>query len=344
MTGRQEYPGPEGVPPMRGPEVTVLFSTYNGGKTLPRMLEALCASTLPHDRWKLVAVDNNSKDDTGEVLGRYRDRLPLEMLFESRQGKEHALALGFRHLEGDLVILTDDDVIPEPDWLEQFLRVAAEHPEFDIFGGMIEPDWERQPDPWLLRLSAEQRGILYAINARPPEGPVPAGLIFGPNSAFRRSIVGTTYVTHDNLGPNAAIAQYPMGQDTAVALRLERNGARAFHSPRPRLRHMVRANSMTEDWVLRRAERFGMGMVAIHPEFFDRKRKVAGLPVSTAALWAAMLPVTWGLKRLPVGDRRFEQLWKQSVRQGILKQLAANRATGDAPRGVGAVVGGQGGK
>ena len=81
---------------MSGPEVTVLFSTYNGGRTLPRMLEALCAVTLPHDRWKIVAVDNNSRDNTREVLEAYRHRLPLEILFEPRQGKEHALALGFR--------------------------------------------------------------------------------------------------------------------------------------------------------------------------------------------------------------------------------------------------------
>ena len=266
------------------------------------------------------------------------DRLPLEIYSELRQGKENALALGFRHLEGDLVILSDDDVIPEPDWIEQFVRLAAEQPDFNIFGGLIEPAWEKEPAPWLLGLPPEYLAILYAMNGDVPEGPVPAGLIFGPNSAFRRSIVGIEYAVHENLGPNAAVAQYPMGQDTAFALRLERAGAKAFHSRKPRLRHTVRANSMDRAWVLRRAERFGMGMVAIHPEFFDRKSKIAGLPATTALLWAAVTPVAWTLDRLPVSDSSLRQLWKQAVRQGILKQFIANRSARSMPRAVDAVA------
>ncbi|HEV7719089.1 MAG TPA: glycosyltransferase family 2 protein [Arsenicitalea sp.] len=306
---------------MSDPEVTVLFSTYNGAKTLPQMLDALCKSTLPHSRWKLVAVDNNSTDASREILESYRDRLPLEVHFEPKQGKEHALALGFRQLEGELVILTDDDVIPEPDWIEQFLKLAEEQPDYDIFGGLIEPYWERPPAPWLLQLPAECMNILYALNGDVPEGPVPAGLIFGPSSAFRRSIVGADYTVHDGLGPNASVVQYPMGQDTAFALRLERQGAKAFHSRRPRLRHTVRANSMDEAWVLRRAERYGMGMVVVHPEFFNRKAKISGIPVSTALLWLAMLPVAAVPGDKPTAPARFQMLWKQAVRQGILRQL-----------------------
>ncbi|HTJ58443.1 MAG TPA: glycosyltransferase [Devosiaceae bacterium] len=313
---------------MSGPAATLLFSSYNGGKTLPAMLDALCAQTLPHDRWKIVAVDNNSKDNTREVLEAYRGRLPLEIFTELRQGKEHALARGFQHLEGELVILSDDDVIPEPDWIEQFLKIAAEQPEYDIFGGLIEPAWEKAPEPWLLQLSGEQLGILYAVNERVPEGPVPAGLIFGPNSAFRRSVVGQSYAVQ-NVGPNAAVAQYPMGQDTAFALAIERQGSKAFHSRGPRLKHRVRASTMNEGWVLRRAERFGMGMVAIHPEYFDRKSKLAGLPASTAMFWAAMLPVTRVPGILPE-RRRFNVLWKQAVRQGILRQFASRRSSDPA--------------
>lgn len=306
---------------------TVLFATYNGAATLPRMLDALCKSTLPHERWKLVAVDNNSTDGTGDILRSYAERLPIEVLCESRQGKEHALAAGFRHLEGDLVILTDDDVIPDPEWVEQFLSVAAEKPGFAIFGGLIEPDWPRRPDSWLANLDPEHLAILFALNGHLPEGPVPSGLVFGPNSAFRRNILGTSYTAREGLGPNAAVAQYAMGQDTAFALSLERRGARAFHSRRPRVRHIVRPPSMERAWVLRRAERFGMGMVAVHPEYFDRKATLAGLPVTTVALWAAMLPVASLLQRLPQDGPGFDRLWRQAVRQGILRQFLAMRSS-----------------
>lgn len=304
---------------MSEPVVTILFATYNGAKTLPAMLEALCRQTLWRSYWKLVAVDNNSTDATRSILESYKDRLPLTVELEPRQGKEHALATGFRHLAGDLLILTDDDVIPAPDWIEQFVAVAAAEPDYGMFSGLIEPQWEREPEPWLLRDA--RLDVLYALNGKVDEGPIPAGLVFGPSSAFRRAVVGSTYHPHENLGPNAGVTQYAMGQDTAFALRLERQGVRAFHSRRPRLRHVVKANYVTEDWVLRRAERYGMGFAALHPELFVDRRIVAGAPAGPTLKWLMIEPVARLARRLPRSRLRFQLLWEQGVRTGILRQL-----------------------
>ncbi|MDF0700188.1 glycosyltransferase [Rhizobium sp. MC63] len=309
---------------MTGIKITVLFSTYNGARTLPRMLDALCACTLPPGHWKIVAVDNNSTDDTAKILDSYKDRLPLEVYFEPKQGKENALALGFRHLEGELVVLTDDDVIPDPDWLDQFIRLSEEQPEFSIFGGLILPEWERPPRfPWLLK--DNRAAILYALNESLEEGPTLAGYIFGPNSAFRRAVIKSGYVVHDNLGPNASVKQYPMGQDTAFAMRLESAGAKAYHSRGPKVRHIVKSAYVEEDWAIARAERYGMGMVVLRPTLFDRKRKIAGLPASTALLWLALEPICLLFRRLPPGETRFRLLWKQSLRRGILHQFLKQR-------------------
>jgi glycosyltransferase involved in cell wall biosynthesis len=309
---------------MTGRAATVLFSTYNGARTLPRMLEALCRQTLPAAAWKIVAVDNNSNDGTRQVLDSYLDRLPLEILFEQRQGKQYALTTGLRHLEGDLAILTDDDVIPEPDWVEQFIKVAAEQPDYSIFGGLIEPEWEKQPAPWVLRDA--HLGVLYAMNGDLAEGPVSAALVSGPNSAFRRAILGADYVVHEDVGPNALVTQFPMGEDTAFALRLERGGARTFHSRRPKVRHIIKAGYVEEAWMLSRAVRYGMGLVATRPELFGDKARVGGVPAAALLRWLAMEPVARAIRPLPPGRRRFRLLWAQAVRQGILRQFAVEHS------------------
>jgi len=314
---------------MTGPLVTVLFSTFNGAKTLPRMLEALCNCTLRRDQWKIVAVDNNSTDDTGAILESYRDQLPLEIYFEPKQGKQHALTRGFQHLEGDLVILTDDDIIPEPDWVEQFLNIAAAQPDFGIFGGLIMPDWEKEPEPWILKDA--HLGVLYALNGDIAEGPISAALVSGPNSAFRRSLIGDSYIVHADIGPNALVTQFPMGEDTAFALRLEREGARAFHSHRPRVRHIIKRAYVDEGWILSRGERYGMGLVATRPELFSGKIRLAGVPVGALATWLAMATPTLVLKNAPKSPGRFDALWKQSVRRGILRQFAIERARRAGP-------------
>ncbi|MGO7087864.1 glycosyltransferase family 2 protein [Rhizobium leguminosarum] len=311
-------------------KVTILFSTYNGAKTLPRMLEALTQTTLPRDQWKIVAVDNNSKDATAEILKTFQARLPLEVYFEPKQGKENALATGFKHLEGQLAILTDDDVIPDPDWVEQFVRLAEEQPDYNMFGGLILPEWEQQPEDWVLKYA--HMSILYAVNSELEIGPIPAYLIFGPNSAFRRSIIGEDYVVHANLGPNAVVKQYAMGQDTAFALRLEKKGGRAYHSTKPRIRHIIKKEYVSEGWILGRAERYGKGMVILRPELFDRKFKVKGVPVGAFLTWTAMKPVIQMMRYVPRSKLSFKIKWNQGLRKGIIEQF--NEANNRSAAGV----------
>lgn len=312
---------------MTGPRATVLFATHNGAKTLPRMLTALCRTTLPREQWKLVAVDNNSRDETRAILDSFRDRLPLTVLFEPRPGKEYALALGFPQIEGELLILTDDDVIPEPDWIAEFLAAAAAHPGHDIFGGLIRPEWEKPPAAWVLEKA--HLGVLFALNDELAEGPIPAKLVSGPNSAFRRRALGPSYPV-SGVGPNASARQYPMGQDTAFALALERQGARAWFTRGPKVGHIVRPAYVEAAWMLRRAERYGMGLRAVQPELFSEKPKLMGVPLATALLWAAMTPAALVSAALPDPSAGFSLRWGQAVRRGILRQSLAER--GEPPR------------
>ncbi|MGO8425891.1 glycosyltransferase, partial [Rhizobium ruizarguesonis] len=70
------------------------YRRLRGGR--PRLTEKLAPLTLPKEEWKIVAVDKNSSDDTAAVLNSYKERLPMEVYFEPKQGKQYALTLGFR--------------------------------------------------------------------------------------------------------------------------------------------------------------------------------------------------------------------------------------------------------
>ena len=110
--------------------LTVILATYNGAGTLTKTLAAMSRLTPPAGGWNLVVVDNGSTDDTAAVIERSKMELRLTYCFEPKRGKNAALNSGLRHLEGDLAVFTDDDVVPQEDWLVQ-LRAAA----------------DRQPDP-----------------------------------------------------------------------------------------------------------------------------------------------------------------------------------------------------
>ena len=105
--------------------VSVIVCTYNRSSVLADTLESFLHLRVPEGvGWELLVVDNNSKDQTREVVEGFAGRLPLRYLFEPRQGKTCALNLALKEAKGDLLLFTDDDVRLDPGWLASFVETA----------------------------------------------------------------------------------------------------------------------------------------------------------------------------------------------------------------------------
>jgi glucosyl-dolichyl phosphate glucuronosyltransferase len=59
----------------------------------------------------LLVVNNNSTDNTDQIIAHHAEWLPIRRLFEPKAGKSHAANLGIQHATGELIICTDDDVL-----------------------------------------------------------------------------------------------------------------------------------------------------------------------------------------------------------------------------------------
>ncbi len=256
--------------------VTVLMATFNGAPTLPSVLDAYCALEAPAGGWKVMIVDNGSTDTTKEVIHRFAQRLPLTYLFEPQRGKNIALNTGLRHIEGDLIVLTDDDAVPHPDWLIQLQAAADSQPSFSIFAGAIVPRWEVLPEPWVLNWVPHS--VTYALTGEDwPEGPITPRRVLEPNSAYRAQIFEAGYRFDPAMGPMGS--NYPMGSGSELHVRLMRAGYTSWFCRRAVVEHIVRKWQMEKKWVLRRAFRYGRGQFRqeIRPEL-KSPRLVFGVP------------------------------------------------------------------
>jgi glycosyltransferase involved in cell wall biosynthesis len=237
--------------------LTVIITTYNGERTLPRVLEGYTRLLAPSGGWKLIVSDNGSKDGTREIIERFKDRLPLTYIFEAQRGQNAARNPALLQLEGDLVVFSDDDATPEPGWLSVLRDVADEHQDYDFFGGAIVPEWERPPEPWILE--QVDHGVCFSItDPAQPEGPVAPNLVWGPNMAFRRRIFELGYRFDPTVGPSGS--SYAMGAETDFTVRLGDAGFKAWFCPDAIVRHFIRAHQFDRKWILGRAVRFGRGM------------------------------------------------------------------------------------
>jgi glycosyltransferase involved in cell wall biosynthesis len=235
--------------------LTVLLATRNGAATLPLVFDAYCGLEPPAGGWKLVVVDNGSTDSSREVIARFEKRLPLTYVLEPKPGKNAALNTGLDHVAGDLVVFTDDDALPKPDWLVRLRAVADAQPAFAVFGGAVVPRWPTAPPAWILE--CVPLGWAYTVSdARLREGAVDADLVFGPNMAVRAGIFRAGRCFDPAIGPDGT-RRYAMGSETEFLLRIAREGARAWHVPGAVVEHLVRPPQMRLSWLLGRALRVG---------------------------------------------------------------------------------------
>jgi glycosyltransferase involved in cell wall biosynthesis len=244
--------------------LTVLFATRNRARVLLDVLDAFCGLESPAGGWKLVIVDNGSTDQTAQVLASFADRLPLHFVLEPKLGKNSALNAGLAFVQGDLTVLTDDDVFPRSDWLVEMRRAADQRAEYSIFGGAIKPRWEVMPPEWTKWIDL---GPVFTVTSPSlKEGEIPfdgLSVVQGPNMAVRTSVLQS--MSFDpSIGPRGA--SYPMGSETEFVLRLGRQGHKAWHVQEAVVEHFVRAEQLDEDWVLQRAIRWGRGRYRMSPD------------------------------------------------------------------------------
>jgi glycosyltransferase involved in cell wall biosynthesis len=129
-------------------QIDILFTTHNGARTLPRMLDALSRLSPPNRPVRILGVKNGSTDAAVSVLAQRANKLRLVLLHCAEPGKAAAQASAMAHLEGDLIVITYGDIIAQPDWLQSLEQVADQSPEASIFGGAITPLPLDPAGPW----------------------------------------------------------------------------------------------------------------------------------------------------------------------------------------------------
>ncbi|MBV8093854.1 MAG: glycosyltransferase family 2 protein [Acetobacteraceae bacterium] len=252
--------------------LTVLMATHNGADTLGRTLEAFSELQNPSGGWKLIIVDNASTDATARIIESWRGKLPLLPLREERLGKNCALNTGLAEIEGDFVVLCDDDVLPDPSWLREWRRVADAYPELAMFGGTIVPEFEVPPPAFCTSDVAIMAELWSATRPNQPEGAKPDSPIwdvYGCNMALR-AYVARAFRFDEQLmtGPQALL-----GDESEFVSRVAEAGHKVGFAPSAKVRHLVGANQVTWPWMLRRFHRFGRSRYhaqAIRQPFHDR--------------------------------------------------------------------------
>lgn len=273
------------------PELTVVIATRNRADSLERLLDALTRQ-VGAPPFEVVVADNGSEDRTPAVIAAAATRGPVRGIEVRTPGKGRALNAAFREARGGLIVLTDDDVTPDPRWLAELAAGAARHPQSAVFGGKVEVD--RGKVPGWIRRSHNLMGLLTSEHVGRPESNVYGfgRYPFGPNLAVRRDrIAGMDSPYPTAMGPGTPL---PVGDESAFLMRVSVPEARdRIFLPEARVRHAVEAEHLTLRNALRRSYQQGQAQRAVGiPVVPSRRSEDEG----RSAVGPSFLEVVW--KRL----------------------------------------------
>ncbi|MHC1791191.1 glycosyltransferase family 2 protein [Solidesulfovibrio sp.] len=104
------------------PRVTVVIPAYNAADTLACALDALARQTIGRDRFAVIVVDDGSTDATAGIAARHG----AQVIRQPNAGPAAARNAGARAADCDILVFTDADCAPAPDFLAQILVPFAD--------------------------------------------------------------------------------------------------------------------------------------------------------------------------------------------------------------------------
>ena len=241
------------------PDISVIICTYNREQYLVEAMQSLVEQDFDKDRFEVIVVNNNSKDDTEKVckefIANHRE-CQMHYYNETEQGSSAARNTGARHAKGSLLIFMDDDAIAENDYLKNTWQFHSANPGIHGFGGRIIARYIPAEPEWMSHyVSALVGNFDYA----------PVVTEFKPNKYPLESNMVITKKAFDEIGGfNMALPGVKGnlrigGEGKDLYLRLKEKGQKIFYVPELVVHHVVEVNRLNKEYLYRVASGIGRG-------------------------------------------------------------------------------------
>lgn len=225
-------------------DFTLAIPTYNGESRLPELLERLRNQlNTVHFFWEIIVVDNNSTDNTADVVRTYQANwqcpYPLKYCFEARQGAAYARQRAVEEAQGSLIGFLDDDNYPTPTWVAAAYAFGQKHPNTGAYGSQVHGTFEVQPpdnfDKIACFLAITERGTEpHRYEPRMKILPPGAGLVVR-KQAWCQTVPKRLVLNHK--GREAGLAS----EDLEAVLHIQLGGWEIWYNPEMRIYHQIPA-------------------------------------------------------------------------------------------------------
>lgn len=236
--------------------ISVIIATRNRAQLLKDALQSL----FKQERdgafdFEIIVVDNNSTDDTKEVVARCAAQFngKLTYLFEPERGKSAAVNHGIKKAAGSVIAFTDDDVDVDKRWLINIAE-CFQSCRCDCVGGRVLPVYPPNTPRWIKDNAMKLSGsiVIYDYGEETYPYKKPMHEFIGANTAFRKEVFEECGLFRNDLGVGAGL----MGEDVEIIDRLYKNKKALYYCGKALVWHPVDLRRMD----LRHVAKWNVGL------------------------------------------------------------------------------------
>ena len=228
--------------------ISLIIATYNGAKKLLRTLQSLTEQTLDKELWDVVIVNNNSTDNTREVVEKFAAAHPeiaLKLVDEPQQGLSFARNRGIDESHGEYIAIIDDDEIACPDLLAEYFEFLDTHPYAVAAGGKITPLYPDKRPAWLSNIT--ERPIAGTLDLGDEVIVFPEGKYFGGgNICLRRTAINYYGKFNTELGRRGS--KLLGGEEKELYMRYYTSGEDICYLPKAEIFHVIEESRLTKEY------------------------------------------------------------------------------------------------
>jgi glycosyltransferase involved in cell wall biosynthesis len=129
--------------------ISVLLCTYNRGSLIDGTLQSIIEAQelLPDE---IIVINGGGENDCAAIVEGWQIKFPaLKHIRTENQNLATSRNIGLRHCNGNIVVQTDDDARPFPNWLKSMKAAHEQYQDAGVIGGEV--------------VDASGKGLLYTV-------------------------------------------------------------------------------------------------------------------------------------------------------------------------------------
>lgn len=231
-------------------KLSIIVCTYNRSKILKYCLDSLEKQSVDKSLYEVIVVDNNSTDNTKQVVEEYCGRnANFRYVFEKVNSSSIARNTGSKVANGLWLGFIDDDARCPQDYVEKAMIIIDQN-EFDCFGGRYVAWFKEDPPKWLNKsdfgsapLKIKKRGVLKKE------------FLDGTSLFVRKKI----FLKHNGFSAEFGIngKNRGYGEETDLVARIRGEGLKIGYDPDLLVEHLVNPVKYSVFWNLKDIIHFG---------------------------------------------------------------------------------------